>query len=95
MVLSSIVLLVTSCSLPNRSAISQVSSASTATAAPTVAQQEAAPAPVQGFATAIRDVAATVKPAVVQITNEQIQFDQYNQPFTVPAGVGSGVIYDL
>jgi S1-C subfamily serine protease len=39
-------------------------------------------------------VAQQVRPAVVQITNEQVQFDQFNQPFTVPAGVGSGVIYD-
>jgi serine protease Do len=44
--------------------------------------------------TLIRQVAQQVKPAVVQITNEQVQIDQSNQPFTVPAGVGSGVIYD-
>jgi S1-C subfamily serine protease len=46
------------------------------------------------YATAIRQVAAAVRPAVVQITNEQAQPGQFNQPFTVPAGVGSGVIYD-
>jgi S1-C subfamily serine protease len=28
------------------------------------------------------------------IKNEQVQVDQFNQPFDVPAGVGSGVIYD-
>jgi S1-C subfamily serine protease len=39
-------------------------------------------------------VTQQVKPAVVQITNEQVQLDQFNQPFQVPAGVGSGVIYD-
>jgi S1-C subfamily serine protease len=40
-------------------------------------------------------VAQKVKPAVVQITNEQVQFNGFtNEPFTVPAGVGSGVIYD-
>jgi S1-C subfamily serine protease len=39
-------------------------------------------------------VANRIKPAVVQITNEQTQLGQFNQPFTVPAGVGSGVIYD-
>lgn len=44
--------------------------------------------------TAIRDVTQKVKPAVVQITNQQVQFDQSNQAFTVPAGVGSGVIYN-
>ncbi len=41
----------------------------------------------------VRDVAHKVKPAVVQITNEQVSFDQFSQP-TVPVGVGSGVIYD-
>ncbi|TAK36023.1 MAG: PDZ domain-containing protein, partial [Chloroflexota bacterium] len=46
------------------------------------------------FADAIRQVAETVKPAVVQITGEQVQVDLFNRPFTVPAGVGSGVIYD-
>ena len=53
--------------------------------------------PVTGtgnFADAVRQVAETVKPAIVQITNQQTQVDQFNQPFTVPAGVGSGVIYD-
>src|SRR5439155_13615797 len=41
-----------------------------------------------------RDVAQRARPAVVQITSEQLQADQFNQPFSVPAGVGSGVIYD-
>jgi S1-C subfamily serine protease len=35
-----------------------------------------------------------VKPAVVQITSEQVQLNQFNQPYTVPSGVGSGFIYD-
>jgi S1-C subfamily serine protease len=53
-------------------------------------------APLAGgdFGSAIRLVAQKVKPAVVQITNEQVQVDQFNQPFNIPAGVGSGVIYD-
>lgn len=34
------------------------------------------------------------KPAVVQITTQQIQLDQANQPYNVPQGVGTGVIYD-
>ena len=47
------------------------------------------------LASAIRDVAQLVKPAIVQITVEQqVQAQQFDQPFTVPAGVGSGVIYD-
>jgi S1-C subfamily serine protease len=66
--------------------------------APTAVPQPAATvAPIINpgdFSTAIRQVAAAVRPAVVQITNEQVQPGQFNQPFTVPAGVGSGVIYD-
>ncbi len=45
------------------------------------------------FTVAVRNVAQKVKPAVVQITNEQVQASQFGQA-TVPAGVGSGVIYD-
>jgi S1-C subfamily serine protease len=66
-------------------------------AAPAATNPPAAPAAISGsdFVTAIRDVALKVKPAVVQITNEQVQFGQFSQqPFTTPAGVGSGVIYD-
>jgi serine protease Do len=57
---------------------------------------EAAPAPASSddFQSAIRNVAQKVRPSVVQITNQQVQFDQFNQPYNVPAGVGSGVIYD-
>ena len=45
--------------------------------------------------TAVRTVVQQVKPAVVQITNQQqVQTSQFAQPFVVPAGVGSGVIYD-
>ncbi|MFL5802803.1 MAG: S1C family serine protease [Roseiflexaceae bacterium] len=62
--------------------------------APTLASPSAAPAASE-FSAAIRDVAQQAKPAVVQITNEQVQVDSFtNQPFTVPAGVGSGVVYD-
>jgi S1-C subfamily serine protease len=43
--------------------------------------------------TAIRQVVQEVKPAVVQITNEQAAPDQFGG-VAVPAGVGSGVIYD-
>src|SRR4051794_1166461 len=52
--------------------------------------------PVPELATAIRQVSNQVRPAVVQITNLQQQVN----PFvgvtgtTLPAGVGSGVIYD-
>jgi S1-C subfamily serine protease len=64
-------------------------------AAPSTTTQPSAPsAQTDAFAGAIRQVTEQVKPAVVQITNEQVQVDQFNQPFTVPAGVGSGIIYD-
>lgn len=39
-------------------------------------------------------VVKAVEPAVVQVTNNQVQYNQFNQQQTVPAGVGSGVIYD-
>lgn len=64
------------------------------TSVPVVIVPSAAPLSASDFSSAIRLVAQKVKPAVVQITNEQVQVDQFNQPFDVPAGVGSGVIYD-
>jgi S1-C subfamily serine protease len=73
-------------------------SASTAPSPSVVAA--ASPAPGASGATtaqlsnAVRQVSDRVKPAVVQITNEQVQLDRFNDPFTVPAGVGSGAIYD-
>jgi S1-C subfamily serine protease len=62
----------------------------------TVAATAPAPLPMpdSNFTGAIAKVAAQVKPAVVQITNEQQTSGQFNQPFTVPTGVGSGIIYD-
>jgi S1-C subfamily serine protease len=43
----------------------------------------------------VRNVAERVRPAVVQITNQQtVQIDRFGEPFTVPEGTGSGVIYD-
>lgn len=70
--------------------------APTIAAGPTAAPPTAPP-PIAGtgnFANSIVAVAQRVKPAVVQITNQQVQVDQFNQPYNVPAGVGSGVIYD-
>jgi len=68
--------------------------ATAAITATTPGTSNAGTADQMSLATAVRTVAEIVKPAVVQITNEQTQFDLYNQPYTVPAGVGSGVIYD-
>ncbi len=66
-------------------------------AAPTAAPSQSAP-PVtpltSNFQESIREVVQKVRPAVVQITSQQVQIDQFNQPFTVPGGVGSGIIYD-
>ena len=47
-----------------------------------------------GFSAAIIQATQAVKPAVVRITNQQQVSGQFNQPYTIPAGVGSGVIYD-
>jgi serine protease Do len=78
------------------SATDAPTAAAAATPASTNGSSGTAAAPAGGgdLRTLIRQVAQQVKPAVVQITNEQVQLDQSNQPFTVPAGVGSGVIYD-
>jgi S1-C subfamily serine protease len=66
-----------------------------ATAVPPASSSQGAGIVASDFSAAIRNVAQQIKPAVVQITNEQYQVDGYtNTPFTVPAGVGSGVIYD-
>ncbi|HET9014622.1 MAG TPA: trypsin-like peptidase domain-containing protein [Thermomicrobiaceae bacterium] len=46
------------------------------------------------FQAAVEAAVQRVRPAVVQITNDQTQASQFGQPYTVPAGVGSGVIYD-
>ena len=71
-----------------------VAAAPTATATPVPATATPVPAPGSDLTTAIRQVVQKVKPAVVQITNEQTQINQFNMPFTLPAGVGSGFIYD-
>jgi S1-C subfamily serine protease len=69
-----------------------------ASAAPVV---QASPAPITStgnFQDAIRQVAEEVKPAVVQVTNEQAQFNPFSRSGSssqaVPVGVGSGIIYD-
>ena len=59
----------------------------TPTAAPAAVRAPAAPG-------SVRSVVERVRPAVVQITNEQVVLDQLGGSAIVPAGVGSGVIYD-
>lgn len=77
---------------------SPAGTASAASPAPAGTSSAVSPAPAGtaagDFSTAVRQVSQSVKPAVVQITNEQVQANQFNQPFSVPAGVGSGIIYD-
>jgi S1-C subfamily serine protease len=60
-------------------------------AGPALAQT---PGASSDFASAIVQVANIVRPAVVQITNMQAAVGPFNQGAVVPAGVGSGVIYD-
>ena len=43
---------------------------------------------------AIVEVVEEARPAVVQITNQQTLSDPFASPMTVPAGVGSGFIFD-
>ncbi len=63
--------------------------------APSSSTAPANPAPIPGSgAGVIADVAARVRPGVVQVTNEQLQLNQLNQSTLVPQGVGSGVIFD-
>lgn len=42
----------------------------------------------------VRAVAERVRPAVVQITNEQLAIDQFNQVVPAPVGAGSGIVFD-
>jgi serine protease Do len=61
-------------------------SATATTSSTTISQSD--------FTHAISQVATAVKPAVVQITTEQSGVTRFNEPYTVPSGVGSGIIYD-
>ena len=70
------------------------SSASAAAASPATASGVPLTQTTQGFATAIRQVADAVRPAVVQITSSQQALDVFSQSMTQQTGVGSGVIYD-
>lgn len=85
----------------NTAAISTQAATSTAgttassTATSTTNNTPTASSVLGDFSSAVREVSQKVRPAVVQITNQQVQFDQYNQTsYDVPSGVGSGVIYD-
>ncbi len=69
---------------------SQSPSPAQATAAPAIA-----PLSPDSFVSAVRNVSDRVRPAVIQITTEQlVRVDRLSEPFSIPSGVGSGVIYD-
>jgi serine protease Do len=71
------------------------SSSPALSAAPTPSRPpDSAAVPSVDLRTAVRMVTQRLRPAVVQITSEQTAMDQFDQAFTVPAGVGSGFIYD-
>ncbi|HUZ03463.1 MAG TPA: trypsin-like peptidase domain-containing protein [Thermomicrobiaceae bacterium] len=46
------------------------------------------------FQAAVEAAVQKARPAVVQITNNQTPASQFGQAYSVPSGVGSGVIYD-
>jgi S1-C subfamily serine protease len=54
----------------------------------------AAAAQSTDFRDVIYQVTEQVKPAVVQVTNEQVGFGSSSQTGAIPVGVGSGIIYD-
>jgi S1-C subfamily serine protease len=58
------------------------------------AQATATVTPAPSFRSLIYEVTDLVKPAVVQVTNEQMVPGSFLPGTAIPAGVGSGVIYD-
>jgi len=102
-----VLLLCSACGQTNSSAATTGASPSAAAAlSPDAAAPTTAPTPITtvpvdlvtapgDFSAAVRRVVQNVRPAVIQITNEQIDSDPFSdQTTTVPVGVGSGVIYD-
>ena len=73
--------------------LTSISKTPTSTAAATSTTTNAPSTSTPGdLATAIIQVANTVKPGVVEITNEQTSVSQLSQP--IPVGTGTGFIYD-
>ena len=68
--------------------------ATTAPPASSSGQGATGSGPSTGLASAVRDVAQKIKPAVVQITNEQTSIDLSGSSAIVPAGVGTGIVFD-
>ena len=61
---------------------------------PSTAAPAEGAAPVQSGLPSIAHVVKKVRPAVVQIANEQLVAGEFSQPVPETAGIGSGVIYD-
>jgi S1-C subfamily serine protease len=58
------------------------------------AQTTVVPTPAGPFRSLVYQVTEIVKPAVVQVTNEQMVPGSFLPGTAIPAGVGSGIIYD-
>jgi S1-C subfamily serine protease len=80
--------------LPAIAAATSQPSAAEASAGVAAALATPAPSLTGSFQDAIRQVAEQVKPAVVQVTNEQAGFGGFGSSSAIPVGVGSGIIYD-
>jgi S1-C subfamily serine protease len=74
--------------------VSGVSPAEERRIASVLAVPIAAPTSAVHFRTVIHSVVDQVKPAVVQVTNEQVVSGASQQGTAIPVGVGSGIIYD-
>jgi len=79
---------------PQPTATSGPAAAPTTRVAATTTAATAADPLAPGGAGIIADVAANVRPGVVQITNEQLTFNQLTPGDLMPQGVGSGIIFD-
>ena len=95
--LAALMTLVIACSSDNNSSATATPASGGGTPAATSASGSQGGGNTSTPSGSLPDVASVVnkvKPAVVRITSEQTQVNQFNQPFDVPAGVGSGVLYD-
>ncbi|MCZ2111228.1 MAG: trypsin-like peptidase domain-containing protein [Dehalococcoidia bacterium] len=81
------------CSDSNTNSHAGTAGTPAAAASTTATSQAAVAGSAHGGLPSFAPVVKKVEPAVVQVTNEQVQIGQFGQA-TVPAGVGSGVIYD-
>jgi serine protease Do len=81
-------------SSPVGGATATTSAAASTAVASTAAPQSTSAALTSNFRDAIRQVVEQVKPAVVQVTNDQAGFGNLTSNGEIPVGTGSGIIYD-